>query len=186
MDKQGLANSLRGAIAVAILKSYRATLLFFADQAEQASISAFEIYGDDDPIMVVYAEISKANRVARESLRQCMQAADERMFADIHEAAEYVSDMTSSFTSSQKMQDFASKISFAANRQMQTVADGAAELAYRSGITSNTMKKKDNQSSNRNRSAFYTIHNQDNIFKYWQSGFRRLMFKFRYSWGFSL
>lgn len=187
MDKQqGLAGSLRGAVAVGILKSYRAMLLFLADQAENASMSAFETYGDEDPIMVVYAEISKANLVARESLNGCMRAADERMFADIHEAAEYVSDLTSSFTTSKKMQDFAKKISTTANQQIRTVADGAAEIAYRSGITRSAgVSRVSNKHHVRSRHVGSTKH-PNSIFKYWQTCARRLAFKIRYTWGFSM
>lgn len=178
---QGLAGSLRGAVAVGILKSYRAALLFLADSAEQASIAAFETYGEDDPIMVVYAEIAKANQHARHSLGSCMRAADERMFSDIHEAAEYVSDLTASFTTSKKMKDFAKKVSSAATRQIRTVADGTAELAYRSGIKQRAAGStwKWGQSQRKQREP-------DNIFKYWQTCTRRLVFKAKYNWGFSL
>lgn len=174
---QGLAGSLRGAVAVGILKSYRAALLFLAESAEHASANAFETYGDDDPIMVVYAEIARANHAARQSLGHCMRAADERMFADIHEAAEYVSDLTGSFTSSERMQEFAKKVSTAATRQARTVADGAAELAYRSGIQRAVPGFRA-----RNRAG---KANPD-IFKYWQTCARRLVFKAKYNWGFSI
>lgn len=137
--KRGLATSIRGAVAVGILKAYRTSLRTIADLAEHASLQALDAYGDQDAIMVVYAEIARSNMEICQALDPCGKAAEARMFSEIHEAAEYISGLTSSFANSDQMNNFAKKMSEAALKHTRSVADGFAAVAHQSGL--NALKK---------------------------------------------
>lgn len=138
--RHGLATSIRGAVAVGILKAYRTSLRTIADLAEHASLQSLDAYGDQDPIMVVYAEIARSNMEICQSLDACGKAAEERMFSEIHEAAEYVSGLTSSFARSDQMKSLAEKISAAASKHTRSVADGIAEMAHQTGFNARALK----------------------------------------------
>jgi hypothetical protein len=182
MDTQyGLATSIRGVVAVGILKAYRTSLRIIADLAEHASLRSLDAYGDQDPIMVVYAEISRSNMEICKSLDVCGKAAEERMFSEVHEAAEYVSGLTS-FASSDQMKGLAGKISTAAYRHTRSVADGIAEVAHQTGFDVH-MRKRPSSGREQMQLPFGVTNTNQTIYRTMRRKALRLAFFFKYRCG---
>lgn len=134
----GLKDSIRSITAAAIARGFRVFITAVRAAAGAAADSAEKQFGSRDPVCRVYREIDSQLETVTTQMKVTSQDVEARVLVDVHHAAEYVADLTASFTSNEKVHSYAQSASKAALgialKTGQAMGDTLAAVGKAAGV----------------------------------------------------
>lgn len=141
----GLGESIRSLTAAAIARAFRILVTALRAGAAASADAAENQYGPRDPVCRVYRDIDAQLATVTTQMQVTSQDVEAQVLNDVHHAAEYVADLTASFTSNGTVQSYAQSASKAAIglafKTSRAMGDTFAAFGKAAGVEEETVRK---------------------------------------------